>query len=532
VYTLNALIIALSIAVAVRWHDSRRPREILLVALITGVGLAHHRSSVLVTLPLLGAMLVMVRPGWRVVAKSIALGITPLALYLYLPLRAAARPPLMWSDVSGWGAFVWHVTGRSFGQAYAFARPGAEVVQVAWEVVTRAASELTVGGLALAAIGCALLIQQRRMLGICLALSFAVLTAWNLWYLVPDWEVFFIPCYLIAGIWAAVGLAGVSRAVGSSLGRRALWSGTAVIGIALALVSLALLLSNWGKCNRSNGWRRYDESLAVLAQIEPDGVYITDWDSAIFWYLQVVEGRRPDIDVLSTTGVNMRPIADRQIAEAIPGLMAEHVLSLDPRDQAAQVQSALPLAAGLADALDWRRPVYCGVDGTSPPYPAGVRALWWNLFRLDRGPLDMLVPLDEADGKAAVADYEGGVSLAGVTTEPDEVRPREPVRITLDWRCTRALERAPFVLLSLADPEAGSKEQQGVLLRYGTWLGYGESPLAPTAEGYVYRQRVTAIAPTNAPPGTRELWVGIGESPTSAIHLQSVGEVSLLPPPE
>ena len=112
------------------------------------------------------------------------------------------------------------------------------------------------------------------------------------------------------------------------------------------------------------------------------------------------------------------------------------------------------------------------------------------------------------------------------------MRSRELQRLTLDWRCAEPVERSPFVLVSLARLDESGRLQQpkGMLLQYATWLVYGRAPLAPSPAGSVYRQEVRCIAPTNAPPGTWVLRVGLAEGTDDPVTVKEVAEFSVASP--
>lgn len=114
------------------------PRPFLWAWLCFGLGMAHHRLSSAFLLPLLVATVV----AWRRWAKpktlatlAAAMGIVLLCLllYLYLPLRAAQRPPINWNAPSTWEGFWRHVTGTEYLK-YRLMRlsPGAPFVLSWW----------------------------------------------------------------------------------------------------------------------------------------------------------------------------------------------------------------------------------------------------------------------------------------------------------------------------------------------------------------------------------------------------------------
>ena len=532
VYALNALIIALAILVFVRGSKSRGARTVIWLALLAGVGLAHHRTAIFFTGPLLIAAAIGVRPRLPMLLKAAALAVAPLLFYLYLPLRACARPPVMWSDLSKWDNFVSYMLGAGY-RHYVFARPGTEMLEVAREFVNTLSSELTPGGLALALVGVAALIRRDLRLSVSLLFSVVLLTVWNLGYLVEDWSVFFIPCLLAAGLWAGVGLSALASALRSAVGRSGRWAATALTVVVLLFVPGSLLQHNWSESGHRGHWKHYDLARAIFAQIPSNGIYITSRDPDFFvpMYLQLIEGVRPDVTVISTYGTYNGELQDPVLASAIPA-MTSRFWRLDPNmSEEVRTQETLSFAVSVAELLSWSRPVYCGVNAAAPPFGFPVLSLWSDLFRVTQKQPDLLTRIDD---HPALAEYEGGISLADISMEPDQVRPGQPFAIELFWRCARRVESPPFALVSLAcEDELGrSRQPEGMLLRYGTWLAHGLCPLPCTSTGFAYRQRVVGIAPTNAPAGRWEVRVGLGSGPDQTYRVQPVAEFKVLPAAE
>jgi hypothetical protein len=123
VYALEFLLMLVFVRVLQR---TTTPRRIALAALIVGLGLAHHRMSVFLLLPLViaGWQTYRTAPAHRArwVAAAGALLLLPLLLYAYMPLRAA-RAPLHWGNTRTVSGFVEHVRGSEY-LARSFMRPG------------------------------------------------------------------------------------------------------------------------------------------------------------------------------------------------------------------------------------------------------------------------------------------------------------------------------------------------------------------------------------------------------------------------
>ena len=122
------------------------PRWLNWLALAGGIAAADHRTGALIVLPVLAAafwqthrnqvaarakrpptlVTNIARLGqWthlKVWLKAAVCAAAPFLFYLYLPIRAAARPAMNWGDPSSWDRFLYHSLGSQYS-ALAFALP-------------------------------------------------------------------------------------------------------------------------------------------------------------------------------------------------------------------------------------------------------------------------------------------------------------------------------------------------------------------------------------------------------------------------
>jgi len=527
VYALNALIVALGIAVFVRWTFRPRPSDIVWLALIAGVGLAHHRTALFFTGPLLLTAAITQRPGWKVLGKAALAAAAPLLFYWYLPLRSAANPPLMWSDLTQWDHFVSYATADVYAQAYAFARPRADMVAMAWDLTREFGSQITVVGIALVGIGIVSLFRKSRKLCLSLMCSVVLLSLWNLGYWVSDVMVFFIPCALAAALWAGEGLHATVAGVESRFGTGARRAGAAAGVIALLLVSASLLGHNWGKCSHRNDWVHYDLAYGMMAQLDSDSILVTNHYMPGAMYLQQVEGMRSDVEIVNPTGYYQSGISDRRIVRLLASLPKKY--SPDPSDSAEEKAAAtLRFAAALGKHTQWRRPVYCAVSGLRRVGDLPAQALGGDLFRVSPEAPSLLVQLS---GQPPRALFDDGIALAQVELQPQTAQRRDLLHLSLDWSCAQAMETPLVVLvhLSPADRPGDEPAPRGLLLDHATWLAYGLSPVAATPEGMAYHQEMVIGVPSNAPAGRWEVSVGVGLEGSGRVRLRRVAEFRVLP---
>jgi len=120
VYSLMLLFVSFAWTLGLRAVRDPSPKRLLALAALSGTAFLHHQLF-LITLPLSGATALAF---WKrpenapcrapVLAAAVLCFCLPLLGYLYLPLRAAARPAINSGDPRTLGQMVQHMTGGQF----------------------------------------------------------------------------------------------------------------------------------------------------------------------------------------------------------------------------------------------------------------------------------------------------------------------------------------------------------------------------------------------------------------------------------
>jgi hypothetical protein len=458
VYALHNLLLAavLLVTLTVPGLVGRRfMGRMALLALLFGLGLAHHRTIVL-AVPGVAVYLLWSVPGlWRPRATWLlwlAALLLPLLLYLYLPLRAAAGAvDLHGSYANTWNGFWYHVLARGYtsffsGSALAVERTPQQwfeliVAQVGWV------------GLMLALVGCGWLFERRMRKGwVLVLLVLAVNFVFTLYYRVGDQEVFLIPVFLCLALLAGGGGARVAalfmRQVGQSEGRQAglvfNWAG----GIAIALL-LLLLAWNPGRgpaVNRSGEWRAHDYAVDMAKVPFPPGSTVIGLEGEVtaLKYMQVAEGLGTNATpVVADDPQRRREVLARAVASGSPtyltreleGIAQDYSFSGDgplvrvwPRGTAQAGEPQSPLDVPMDDGrlllkgydlqwLDWAGGPALRTDLYWQPTAELPRVLKVSLRLLDAAGN----PLTNPDGSPAVVDDYPLRQVAPTTTwQPGE----------------------------------------------------------------------------------------------------------------
>jgi hypothetical protein len=476
VYALAGLIQALLLLALLRWRAGRWP--LWVAGLLLGLGLAHHRTIVLM-LPGallfvllaardLGSSLSTLRAGQgdncghdrpkkdilggttslqttvyeqgpsltSEVSKAVLAALSGCLLYLYLPLRA---PP--WLD--SWQTFVRHISGSDALSVWltvdAPLRVAAEHLR---ELAARFVwPQFLPAGAILALLGLAGAWRRDRALAALLGLSYLLALLFCVLFFVQDVEVFMISAHLLAalligegakvlsGLWLIVGPRNKeirkqgdknmpSSPVSSS---RGLLVSLSALGMALLALPALLLARNLPAIRAANTPLPELAARATLAQPLPRGaLLLIDWDAVEpLRYLQEIEGLRRDVEVRPLN----EDVARRDVDEALRAGRAAYLLH------------ALP-SLGLAQSPEGR------------------------LWRVRAEPIAL-----HAETQAGQV-WQDGIALTGYTLPRGPYRPGEIVPVTLAWQ-------------ALARPQAGYTLFVHVVGAEGALWGQQDRPPAP-----------------------------------------------------
>ncbi|MBP7692090.1 MAG: hypothetical protein KA764_09250, partial [Anaerolineales bacterium] len=273
-------------------RPKRAPFQWAVLAL--GVAVSHHGSTVFLAAVLAVYALSL---DWRVVRRpELALiGALPFLLWLYFPLRAGAfgSPP----NAQTWDGFLDQILARGWsGDMLAFATPAAlpERLRVLGVILGFQWNGWLLGLMALGAL--ALVYRQRR-------LGAALLTGWGahvfiaITYRAPQTTEYLLPAYVLMAAAAGFAAAELLRPPWP-----ARWPARAARLGALGITAAGLAGQLWVTYPAYRALARDDSTraaaMAMLEAAPADALLLANWHWATpLWYLQQIEGRRPDVDV-------------------------------------------------------------------------------------------------------------------------------------------------------------------------------------------------------------------------------------------
>jgi hypothetical protein len=375
VYTLHIALVAAILSVTVGMNQSMGDsasippsvdRRMTWLFLLFGLGLAHHRTTLLLA-PGVAIYLLWSVPGiWRPrriwLLWALAL-VAPLLLYLFIPLRASmGAMDLNGSYVNDWGGFWRHVLASVYAGFFSDNSLAVDRTPGDWLAIFR--QQVGWLGPMLGLLGLAWLVdRQRRPAKAWIFVLIVLLTnlIFALSYRVGDVEVFLLPVFYCAAIFVGGGVG----LLGRLSPRYALWAN---IGQASLILLLAVsMLSGGLAIDRSQSWAAHDYAVEVAKIDYPTGSHVVglEGEMTALRYMQMAEGLGTNATlVVADDPEQRREIVRDLVASAsptfltreLPGIETEYSFSgvgplirVSPRGESQTASPVHPLNVTMVD---------------------------------------------------------------------------------------------------------------------------------------------------------------------------------------
>jgi hypothetical protein len=307
VYTLHTFLV---VCILLAWwyaHKSAQSRVYVVCFILLGLSMGNHSTTAL----LWGAILICAiyeRLRWKWIALGgslLGIGVTAV-LYLYFPLRAAYPPTIDYiqpyfninlaSPSSVWWLVSFQAFRCSFYADQALTKLLDDAVHLLFSIWT---NSLGIGFI-LGLWGWWRLWFISPLWNRLLTVYFLVNIVAFLTYHVVDKEAMFIPIYIVGSLWVVCGIDGLRAWLGVNLRQSSFSGATLLMYAALAWCIIIGVWLNWPLVDLSQSRRVYDYSRQLFDEVEPSTLIVNHWVSAsVLDYLQKVEGRRPDLQIIN-----------------------------------------------------------------------------------------------------------------------------------------------------------------------------------------------------------------------------------------
>lgn len=297
VYSLDAFNFCLLIFILLKWQEGKRPHYLNIFFFFLGIALAGH-LNILCFIPAFLLFIVLVDRAVLFNGKRLSIFflffLLGLSLYLYLPLRSLANPPLDWGDPENLRNFLRHITGFEHRHRFIGQPDLASTVKRIFEIFTLFKSQFSLIGLILGFAGWLVLSRSHVPLFL---LGLLVFLGNFIYILFLNTAPITTTAFgLASDILLAVGLAIIFWEI-----FRRFSPPFKNICIFLPLI---LLLNNFQLCNMNNFYLARQYGLDILNNLPEKAIIFSEGDAHLFTllYLKVVEGKREDVEVIDRGG--------------------------------------------------------------------------------------------------------------------------------------------------------------------------------------------------------------------------------------
>ncbi|MFQ5340964.1 MAG: protein O-mannosyl-transferase family [Anaerolineae bacterium] len=335
VYTLQTALTASLLWLLLIWRERRDRRWLYIFAFAAGLSSANYPATGLIAPGLVAFIWLtdrrMLLNPRRLAAMAGLFGLGFL-VYLYLPLRYLAGPAFNYmGSYDAAGNFhpadltdpviLWQMlTGGPF-QGLMFGYGVNEAIRQAGQYLYFLWGNFLAVGLPLGLVGLAHGWRRDRTVAISTGLMYLVYTLFFINYRAVDKHTMFLPSYVIWTLWVAWGLDALLEWTGRT------WrSGMQVVFLAIAAIALFV---NFSLADVSWDRRAYQNAADMLDAAAPDALIFGDWGfAAPITYLQLTEGRRPDVQVINRFFISFRDM--RQLIDESVQSRPVYTVSVEP----------------------------------------------------------------------------------------------------------------------------------------------------------------------------------------------------------
>ena len=310
-YSMTAFYTCLLLMLTARWNArGRTTGDLRLLAIGYGFAMTNHQTNTLF-LPGFVTFILWNDPQLRQLRDPsirrrwlsiLGPGMAPLLFYLYLPIRAMAKPPNSWGyPVTPYQVF-YHITGRSYSNLM-FHAPLKAVWSTLMQWALGLGREFHWVYIGVAAAGLAVLWarSERRPFAFLLTWIMVADIVYTINYFIYNQYIYFIPSYIVIATAGAIGLAAAWQMMERAIepNRRLAFANLGAACLMLAPVFQAV--RHWHFDDLSQNWTCYDYARNLLSTM-PRGSLVVDngKDTSAFTigYLQSVESYRTDVTLI------------------------------------------------------------------------------------------------------------------------------------------------------------------------------------------------------------------------------------------
>ena len=508
-HALNAFFTALLTHLLLAWQRSGRRAHLLSAFYLLGLAMGNHHL-----IQFFGAAMLLYwaavswqrqrRLPWRNLPLFALLFLGGFAINLYLPIRAAQKPVMMWADASDWSTFWRMVTTGQGSESIAPLLAASPVVL--WARLRRLALfppyEFTIIGLALALWGAVRLWRDNRALLLNSLAGSSLTFLFILAYGIHDIYDYFLPIYVMAAIWLGVGMGGLLEGLRrwqddhwkERVPERLLRVAPLLTNLLLLGLPLYLVQRDYPVLDRSQDDSSYLYANYLSGRVERDARLVTDfWAWAPLVYYQALSDWRPDVRIYGA-------LSSLDIA------WEEFIPSLESESDAIYVAAGGPLPPGLLRNAQLH-PVGIHVIETVTDF--GVPDPWhkdlWlalgSVYRVVSRPPELAVDAVPLSRRIEEARFGDDLSLLGFGGPTGPERIGSTPKLTYYWVLSKPTPRDYYVQVRLVDSRGAIQLLRDVPVWDHSHVIGGLTPTSSWQPGVIMGERYDTLISWRVRPG-------------------------------
>ncbi len=334
VFALNALFVSLALWLWLRIETSPGRRDVLVLALVSGLAMGNHHTFVFIGAPLVLRSLWVARGQLRASGMALAIlcGILGLSPYVYLIFASRSSALVSWGDQSTLAGLIGHVLRREYG-TFSLGRAGAKTTAFVSSgtffptlslMLAGSLRRLSGLGPLLALLGLLLAwrrrpdrIQVRVLLAVVLGYAVVFCAMSNLATDKPLYRNvlsrFFIQTDVLLALAAGIGWASLLRRLEQRWSSP--WLARLSLAGVVALFAAGVMIHSDSSQRRNTVFR--DFVTTAFNSLPPNAIVVTIGDhltGAVFYYREI-EKLRPDVIHLDEQLLGYRWYCDRKLRQ-------------------------------------------------------------------------------------------------------------------------------------------------------------------------------------------------------------------------
>ncbi|MEW6607162.1 MAG: DUF2723 domain-containing protein [bacterium] len=322
-YTLNALFATLLIFILLKWAEAmslehgaksleqkaqssrlKAQSYLYLFAFTLGLSFTHHIQTIYLVPASIFFIVAVYWKKWMqqkqsfyslvstlspLLLKMLCLFILPLFLYLYLPIRASAHPPVNWGDPETLGRFIEHITAKWYRNHYLVSN--IDFSRIYEHINSFFIPEFFLFGLGI--IGLFILFKNKRIIFSIFLFLIILTNIFNsIRYTIGNIQDYYIPCFIIFSILSGYSIIEITKVV---LGiTRKIEKSKISLYIFLTIFLFIPIISldkHYYYNNKRLYYYAYDYGINILKPLQGNAIIFPkyDEDSFLIWYLHWAE---------------------------------------------------------------------------------------------------------------------------------------------------------------------------------------------------------------------------------------------------